>query len=79
MFLQADVNKLKLQLEGAAGDVDLLLTCEWPEGVLFATPPGSTPEGLNTSGPDRLTLHLSLHRLCIYNRTFQRSYDCSYH
>ena len=49
-ILQADVKRLKMQLEDTAGDVDLLLTCEWPEGILLAMPPGSAPEGVNPSG-----------------------------
>ena len=48
--LQADVDQVKKELEKASGDVDLLLTCEWPDGILLATPPGSTPEGLFKSG-----------------------------
>ena len=48
--MQADVNRLKDQIQGAAGDVDLLLTCEWPEDLLLALPPNSAPEGMNPSG-----------------------------
>ena len=33
-----DLGSVKRDLEGLAGDVDLLLTCEWPEGVLGALP-----------------------------------------
>ena len=48
--MQADVNRLKDQIQGASGDVDLLLTCEWPEGLLLALPPNNPPEGVKTSG-----------------------------
>ncbi|KAL0053002.1 hypothetical protein WJX82_011315 [Trebouxia sp. C0006] len=49
-YTQADVNRLKVQLKSASGDVDLLLTCEWPEDILLATPAGSLPEGINKTG-----------------------------
>ncbi|KAL0037433.1 hypothetical protein WJX79_008053 [Trebouxia sp. C0005] len=49
-YTQADVNRLKVQLESASGDVDLLLTCEWPQDILLATPAGSLPERINKSG-----------------------------
>ena len=58
------MNRLKLQLEGAAGDIDLLLTCEWPEGILLATPPGSTPEGLNSPG-DKTCKLVTATEICI--------------
>lgn len=48
--MQADVNRLKDELQGAWGDVDLLLTCEWPENLSLSLPPGSAPEGVNPSG-----------------------------
>ena len=43
MCLQEDVKKLERALEEASGDVDVLLTCEWPVDVSAATPPGSAP------------------------------------
>jgi hypothetical protein len=33
-FTEVDVVLLKQQLRQLAGDVDLLLTCDWPQGVL---------------------------------------------
>lgn len=48
--MQADVNRLKDQIQGASGDVDLLLTCEWPENLLLSLPPDSAPQGVNPSG-----------------------------
>ena len=33
-FTEVDVVLLKQQLRQLAGDVDILLTCEWPQGVL---------------------------------------------
>ena len=48
--MQADINRLKDQIQGASGDIDLLLTCEWPENLLLALPPGSAPEGVTPSG-----------------------------
>ena len=50
MIMQADVNRLKDQIQGASGDVDLLLTCEWPENILLSLPPNPAPEGINKSG-----------------------------
>ena len=40
---QEDVRKLERALEEATGDIDILLTCEWPADVTAATPPGSAP------------------------------------
>ena len=48
--MQTDVDRLKDQIQGASGDVDLLLTCEWPENLLLSLPPDSAPEGVNPSG-----------------------------
>ena len=50
LLCQADIKQLKLQLEAASGDIDILLTCEWPASVTLATPPGSLPEGLQAAG-----------------------------
>ena len=43
IHLQEDTRKLERALEEATGDVDILLTCEWPADVTAATPPGSAP------------------------------------
>ena len=37
-------------MEDSEGDVDILLTCEWPAGVTQGVTPGSLPEGLDASG-----------------------------
>jgi hypothetical protein len=45
-YNQSDVAKLRHQLMVLPGEVDLLLTCEWPAGVLQQLPAGSpAPEG----------------------------------
>lgn len=48
--MQADFDRLKDQIQGASGDVDLLLTCEWPENLLLSLSPDNAPEGVNPSG-----------------------------
>ena len=48
--LQEDVQALELAAEEAIGDVDILLTCEWPADVTAATPPGSAPSEASTAG-----------------------------
>lgn len=48
--LQEDVQALELAAEEAIGDVDILLTCEWPADVTAATPPGSAPAEASTAG-----------------------------
>jgi hypothetical protein len=47
---QEDVRKLERALEEASGDVDILLTCEWPADVSAATPPGSAPAEASQPG-----------------------------
>ncbi|MEW5297133.1 MAG: hypothetical protein WDW36_000361 [Sanguina aurantia] len=47
-YSQADVARLKTALQGMEGDVDVLLTCEWPAGVTRGIPdsllqPGAHP------------------------------------
>jgi hypothetical protein len=45
-YNQSDVAKLRHQLMVLPGEVDILLTCEWPAGALQQLPPGTaTPEG----------------------------------
>ena len=39
-YNQADVARLRHQLMVLPGEVDLLLTCEWPAGVLQQLPAG---------------------------------------
>ena len=45
---EADVKLLQAAL-AAEGDVDLLLTCDWPSRVLDALPLGTLPQGMRTS------------------------------
>ncbi len=47
--MQANVNKLKAELRDA-GDVDIFLTNEWPEGVQSGVIPALQPKGLNEEG-----------------------------
>ena len=53
--LQEDVKKLERALEQATGDIDILLTCEWPADVTAATPPGSAPAEVSMPGQPSLT------------------------
>ena len=48
--LQEDVQALEFAAEEGIGDVDILLTCEWPADVTAATPPGSAPADASTAG-----------------------------
>lgn len=58
---QEDVRKLERALEEATGDIDILLTCEWPADVTAATPPGSAPAEASMPGqPPHLTLSAQL-------------------
>ena len=74
--MQADVNRLKDQLQGASGDVDLLLTCEWPENLLLSLPPGSAPEGVNPSGTVCMHTSASSPLTPILSQTPQSSIAC---
>ncbi|CAK0784495.1 hypothetical protein CVIRNUC_007699 [Coccomyxa viridis] len=51
-FTKEDVQALELAAEEAVGDVDILLTCEWPADVTAATPPGSAPAEASTAGSE---------------------------
>lgn len=46
----ADVDRLKLGLAKAEGDVDVLLTCEWPAGLCDGLPDAAKPPGLSLDG-----------------------------
>jgi hypothetical protein len=46
----ADVDRLKLALAKAEGDVDVLLTCEWPAGVCDDLPEAARPQGVALDG-----------------------------
>ena len=55
---QADVKRLKDAAEGADGDIDILLTCEWPEGVTAGAAPLS--EGANRTSDNPLAAELAV-------------------
>lgn len=44
------MDRLKLGLAKAEGDVDVLLTCEWPAGLCDGLPDAAKPPGLNLDG-----------------------------
>eukprot|EP00798_Chlamydomonas_sp_ICE-L_P008736 gene8736-33598_t len=48
-FCEADVQKLKDELNNLEGDVDILLTCEWPKAIAAGVPAAQLPEGLDPS------------------------------
>ena len=61
-YTPADLELAKGDLESLAGDVDLLLTCEWPDGVLRALPadqasvPGMQPAACAAAAADLAAL-----------------------
>lgn len=46
----ADVDRLKLGLAKAEGDIDVLLTCEWPAGLCDGLPDTAKPQGVPLDG-----------------------------
>jgi hypothetical protein len=46
----ADVDRLKLQLTQAEGDMDVLLTCEWPAGLCDGLLEAAKPVGIPLDG-----------------------------
>ncbi len=56
--MQEDVRALERAVDTAEGDVDILLTCEWPVDVTAAVPPGSAPADLGSTGKALLVWHL---------------------
>lgn len=46
----ADVDRLKLALAQAEGDIDVLLTCEWPQGVADGLAEAARPQGIRLDG-----------------------------
>lgn len=48
--VQEDVRALERAVDRAEGDVDILLTCEWPADVTAAVPPGSAPADVGSTG-----------------------------
>ncbi|KAL6749502.1 CwfJ C-terminus 1-domain-containing protein-like protein [Haematococcus lacustris] len=49
-YTARDVDRLRRQLEQLDGEVDLLLTCEWPKGVAQGVPPSLMPASLAEGG-----------------------------
>lgn len=49
---QADVARVTTEVEQSEGDVDLLLTCEWPADVASGLPAASLPAGADAPGSD---------------------------
>jgi hypothetical protein len=50
--VQADVTRLQTEVEQSEGDIDLLLTCEWPADVTGSLPAASVPAGCDAGGSD---------------------------
>jgi hypothetical protein len=46
----ADVDRLKLALAKAEGDIDVLLTCEWPAGLCDELPDAAKPQDVRLDG-----------------------------
>lgn len=55
---QADVKRLKDAAERADGDIDILLTCEWPEGVTAGAAP--LPDGANRTSDDPVAAEVAV-------------------
>jgi hypothetical protein len=55
---QADVVRLKQAVERADGDVDLLLTCEWPAGVTAGAAP--VPDAAHHTSDDPIVAELAV-------------------
>ncbi|CAL8469438.1 g8979 [Coccomyxa elongata] len=49
-YSKEDVRALERAVDRAEGDVDILLTCEWPADVTAAVPPGSAPADVGSTG-----------------------------
>uniref|UniRef100_A0A383W3L9 RRM domain-containing protein n=1 Tax=Tetradesmus obliquus TaxID=3088 RepID=A0A383W3L9_TETOB len=60
-YNQSDVAKLRHQLMVLPGEVDMLLTCEWPAGVLQQLPAGSAaPEGFQPAYASNVAADVAL-------------------
>lgn len=46
----SDVDRLKLALAQAEGDIDVLLTCEWPQGLCDGLAEAAKPQGIRLDG-----------------------------
>ena len=55
---QADVVRLKRAVEAADGDVDLLLTCEWPAGMTAGAAP--LPDAAHRTADDPVVAELAV-------------------
>lgn len=49
-YSRADVEQLKAALQQMDGELDLLLTCEWPQGLLGGVPKNLVPSGAQEAG-----------------------------
>lgn len=49
-YAESDVDRLKLGLAKAEGDIDVLLTCEWPAGLCDGLPDTAKPQGVPLDG-----------------------------
>ena len=56
VYVQADVQRLKAEVEASSGDIDIFLTCEWPAGITSTLTPSSLPKGLSTTGQAQAAL-----------------------
>lgn len=63
-YTAVDVELLKRALQTLEGEVDVLLTCEWPRGLISSSIAGQTPNGFDpsTSGSDSVAEIASLAR-----------------
>lgn len=59
-YTSADADLLRHKVEAADGDIDLLLTNEWPEGVCHGLPEAAQPAGVPTDGKSTATLSTTL-------------------
>ena len=65
--VQADVDLLRMELRNA-GDVDIFLTNDWPEGVQSGIAPPQQPKVPTNAGALKLHAQLShCHQVCPYN------------
>ncbi|KAK9811513.1 hypothetical protein WJX72_005124 [[Myrmecia] bisecta] len=58
-YNEDDVRRVKAAAD-AAGDVDVFLTCEWPEGITSAVPSNTLPEALTDHSGSKTVSELAL-------------------
>lgn len=51
-----EIKSLEEEVSKAEGDIDFLLTVDWPAGVEALCPPGSVPENISKPGSDSSAL-----------------------